>query len=348
MKSKSLSAVNLTRIIYLIFSVLAGVAISVSSKGSENAIPVWLGIVVGLIIAVFFIILANTAKKFSLRGLTSASIGLLVGVFSAWALNKIPFGAILSTVFGSTNAALYELAVTLFLYISLGFLGVFLALRAGADEFAVLIPYVRFRQQDSNTRPVLLDDSAVVDGRLTPLLESGFLDRNIILPRYILDEIQVLANSPSSGKRESGERAMNALEQLKHHKDIKLTVYDKDEMTENETVNIRLIQTAKNTNAKLVTTNEAISQSARLHDLDVLNLDDLANALRPPIVVGEKIKLNLTRGGKEDHQGVGYLSDGSMIVVNQAAQYIGTIKTVVVVSKLQTSSGLMVFADLDQ
>jgi len=230
----------------------------------------------------------------------------------------------------------------------MGFLGVVLALRSGKEDFAFIIPYIRFRQSNVNEQVLLLDSSVILDSRLPELIEAKVIEGNLLVPQYVLEEINQMANSGSSAVKERGKRALGTLDDFRKNKEINLTISRNEESNETEALEEKLVTSAQANNAKLITTDDALAKSARVQNVNVMNLDEVAQALQPTVVVGEKLKLALTRTGKEEHQGVGYLQDGSMIVVNHGVSLIGTTQEVVAVSKMQTSTGLLVFAELNQ
>ncbi|RYD48506.1 MAG: hypothetical protein EOP83_26430 [Verrucomicrobiaceae bacterium] len=162
----------------------------------------------------------------------------------------------------------------------------------------------------------------------------------------MLDEIQVLANSPTPAKRQRAERGLACLDQMRSSREMQVSIEDASGVSGDETMTGRLLQVARLLGARLLSTDENLCKVAKLRGLEVLNLDELLDALRPSVTVGEKVRLALVRGGKDEHQGVGYLPDGTMIVVNHAAPKIGTTQDVVVISTLQTSGGQILFAEL--
>lgn len=349
------TSVNVVRLIYLLVCEAGGVAIAMSTKRTPVEISMTAGLVGGLMVGGFFIWIESLIKGFSLRGFSTATFGLLVGVFCAWLLSRVGISnlvglalrdRIVNTEAGADLAATVALAVELVLYPSLGFLGAVLALRSSRDDFAFIVPYVRFRQDSSTGQPVVLDAEAVMDGRVAGVVRSGFLSGRLVVPRFVLDEIQVLAGSPTPAKRQRAERGLASLEAMRSAKDLQVSIEDAAGVTGDETMNGRLLQVAQLLGARLLTSDENLCNVAKLRGIDVLNLDELLDALRPTVAVGEKVRLALVRGGKDEHQGVGYLPDGTMIVVNHAAAKIGTTQDVVVISTLQTSGGTMVFAEL--
>jgi uncharacterized protein YacL len=348
------ASVNVARLIYLLVCEGAGVAIALSTKNTVE-ISVTAGLIGGLVVGGFFIWVETLVKGFSLRGFSTATFGLLVGVFCAWLLTRVGISNLVTlgmrekidnTVNGADLAATLTLTLEIILYASLGFLGAVLALRSSRDDFAFILPYVRFRQDSSTGQPVVLDAEAVMDGRVPGIVRAGFLRGRLVVPRFVLDEIQVLANSPTPAKRQRAERGLACLDQMRAAKDLPVSIEDAAGVSGDETMNGRLLQVAQLLGARLLSTDENLCKVAKLRGLEVLNLDELLDALRPSVAVGEKVRLALVRSGKDDHQGVGYLPDGTMIVVNHASPKIGTTQDVVVISTLQTSGGQILFAEL--
>jgi uncharacterized protein YacL len=188
----------------------------------------------------------------------------------------------------------------------------------------------------------------IIDGRIADLCATGFLSRSLIVPRFVLGELQTLADSRDPIKRERGHRGLDILNQLQRAKDVDLTIHEStgDGNGDETGVDARLVRTAKILQARLLTNDNALCQIARLQQVPALNLNDLARALRPVVVVGDEIDLNLVKEGREQHQAVGYLADGTMIVVNHARPHLGKTTKVVVSSALQTTAGRLIFAEL--
>jgi uncharacterized protein YacL len=344
-------AVNVARLTYLLVCEAAGFAIALSTRGTLAEIPVWVGLVVGLAVAGLFILIETLLKGFTLRGFSTATFGLGVGLFCAWLLTRVELSGLLAVAFRDaedTVVSALQAALDVALFASLGFLGAVLALRSNRDEFAFIIPYVRFRQDAASGQPILLDPEAVMDGRVPGIMRSGFLHGRLIVPRFVLEELQAMAGSGPTARRQRGQRGLDCLDQMQKAQDIQISIHDASHVAEDETLTTRLLETARLLGARLMAVDENLTKVAKLQGVDVLNIHELDEALRPTIGVGERIRIALVRAGKEDHQAVGYLPDGTMIVVNQAAGRIGGTAEVMVVSTLQTSAGLMVFAELFQ
>ena len=342
------AAVQIARLVYLLVCELAGIAVALSTKGSDYELPLWAGIVGGLLLAGFFILVEALSKGFTLRGFSTATFGLLVGLFCAWLLTRVNIDRLMVEALQLNEdwAGTVSLAVSVALFASLGFIGAVLALRSGRDEFAFIIPYVRFRQDAVSGQPIVLDADVIMDGRVPRILKSGFLTGRLIIPRFVLEELKILTNSPSPGKRQRGQRGLDCLEEMQASEDIRISIHDSNDTGIAASMDGRLIHTARLLGARLITTDDNLTKVSRLQNAEVLNINDLSDALKPAVAVGEKIRLALVRPGKDEHQAVGYLPDGTMIVVNHGHPQIGTTRDVIVISTLRTTAGQMVFAEL--
>lgn len=340
-------SVNVARLIYLLVCELAGIAIVLSTRNDSflGPVPLWVGIVGGLVVGGFFILVETLIKGFSLRGFSTATFGLLVGLLCAWLLTRVGLSNILSIMVQPDAAEPLKLALDVTLFASLGFIGAVLALRSSQDDFAFIIPYVRFRDHSAGGQPVVVDAETIMDGHIPRLCHSGFLNGGLIVPSFVLEEIQVLANSPNSANQQRGQRALACLDEMQADRDLNVTIHDSRNVAEDETIQARLVQTAKLMGARLMTSDDNLGKVARLQNIKVLSIQELNDALRPRVAVGEKIRLALVRPGKDDHQAVGYLEDGTMIVVNNAAAHLGSTRDVIVISTLKTAAGQMVFAE---
>jgi uncharacterized protein YacL len=348
-------SVNIARLVYLLICEAAGVAIVLSTRGTPFEIPMPVGVLSGIGIAFLFIWIESLMKGFTLRGFSTAVFGLGIGLFCAWLLTRVEISKLLELAFRDrletqentdvlVNALRVSIDVTLFA--SLGFLGAVLALRSNRDDFALIIPYVRFRQDAATGQPIVLDTEAVMDGRVLAILRSGFLHGRLIIPRFVLEELQVMANTGSNADRQRGQRGLDNLERMQKTPEIQISVHDPQLTADSETIASRLIETTRTLNARLITIDENLAKIAKLRGVEVLNIYELDEALKPTIAVGQRLRIALVRAGKEDHQAVGYLPDGTMIVVNHALPKIGSSTEVIVVSTINTASGTLIFAEL--
>jgi len=328
-----LLTINLLRVLFVTFCAAIGTNISSALVGNP-----WPGLVFGIVFGLVVVLIDRLLKGVSLRLFSSATFGLLLGLIFANLLMA-------SEVLRYQSEAL-QWAARLIVYALFGYLGMMLAMRSSRDEFSLIIPYVRFAREMTQHEPLVVDTNVIIDGRIADLCATGFLSRSLIVPRFILDELQLLADSRDPTKRERGRRGLEILNQLQRSREIEVTVHESTGEDGDLGTDARLVGIAKVLKARLLTNDHALSQVARLQKLAVLNLADLARALRPSVVTGDEIDLHLVKEGREPHQAVGYLPDGTMIVVNHARAHVGKIRTVVVASALQTAAGRLIFAEL--
>src|SRR5438445_11745315 len=328
-----LLTVNLLRVLFVTFCAAIGAIASSELQGG-----MWPGVVIGLLLGLVVVLIDRLLKGFSLRAFSSATFGLLLG----WVFAKLLSASQILIYLPPTT----QWAIGLVVYCTLGYLGMMLAMRSSRDEFSLIIPYVRFARETTQHEPLVLDTNVIIDGRIADLCATGFLSRSLIVPRFILDELQLLADSRDPTKRERGRRGLEILNQLQRSREIEVTVHESTGEDGDLGTDARLVGIAEVVKARLLTNDHALSQAARLQKLAVLNLADLARALRPSVVAGDEIDLHLVKEGREPHQAVGYLPDGTMIVVNHARAHVGKIRTVVVASALQTAAGRLIFAEL--
>ena len=325
--------INLLRVLFITFC--AAIGANISSAFIDN---VWPGLGLGIALGLVIVLIDRLLKGVSLRLFSSATFGLLLGWIFA---NLLIASQILRY---QTESA--QWAARLIVYAVFGYLGMMLAMRSSRDEFSLIIPYVRFAREATQHEPLVIDTNVIIDGRIGDLCGTGFLSRSLIVPRFILDELQLLADSHDPTKRERGRRGLEILNQMQSSRDIELTVHESTADDVDLGTDARLVRAAKVLKARLLTNDHALAQIARLQQVPVLNLAELARALRPTVVAGDEIDLHLVKGGRESHQAVGYLPDGTMIVVNNARAHVGKTLTVVVASALQTAAGRLIFAEL--
>jgi uncharacterized protein YacL len=331
----TLFTVNLLRVLFVTFCGAIGAIASSELRGS-----MWPGIALGLLLGFSVVLIDRLLKGFSLRAFSSATFGLLLG----WLFSRLLFASqILAYLSPNT-----QWAIGLVVYCTFGYLGMMLAMRSNRDEFSLIIPYVRFAREATQHEPLVLDTNVIIDGRIADLCATGFLSRSLIVPRFVLGELQTLADSRDPIKRERGRRGLDILNSLQKSRDVELTIHESVSDAEDVDLGVdaRLVRTAKVLKASLLTNDQALCQVARLQQVPALNLADLTRALRPTLVTGDEIELSLVKEGREPHQAVGYLPDGTMIVVNHARPHLGKTRTVVVSSALQTAAGRLIFAEL--
>jgi uncharacterized protein YacL len=323
--------VNLLRVLFVTFCGVVGSLIS--SELLEQTIP---GLLVGILLGLIVVLVDRLLKGISLRAFSSATFGLLLGLIFASLLSG-------SQVLRFQSETV-QWSVRLVVYVVFAYFGMMLAMRSNRDEFSLIIPYVRFTRETVEHEPLLVDTSAIIDGRIAELCATGFLSRALIVPRFVLTELQTLADSHEPIKRERGRRGLDILNQLQRSREIELTIHESE--SGDGSVDERLVRTAKVLQARLLTNDNSLCQVARLQQVGALNLNDLTRALRPIVLAGDEMELHLVKEGRDPHQAVGYLPDGTMIVINHARSLIGKTVKVVVSSTLQTAGGRLIFGEL--
>ena len=297
-----------------------------------------LGALMGLLVSVIIIILEFSMRKVSMRGLSSAVFGLLFGLIMA----KLVSDTV--TLIAFDKNLVYSLRVILTLIFC--YLGMIVAMR-GRDEFNIIVPYVKFSRQDQKDDIILLDTSVIIDGRIADICKTGFLDGKFIVPRFILKELQQIADSSDSLKRERGRRGLDIIGKLQKNPNIDVKIHN-DDFPDIKEADLKLVKLAKVLSAKIFTNDYNLNKVSEIQGIKVLNVNELANALRPVVLPGEIMEIRLIKEGKEYNQGVGYLEDGTMVVVDNGRRLIGQNVNLVVGSVLQTAAGRMIFAKLQE
>lgn len=296
------------------------------------------GAITGLISSGFIVVIEVAMRRFSVRNLSAAVFGLIFGFFMAWILTSVLKLIPMSIELFSS---LQIILILIFCY-----LGMVIAMR-GKDEFNLIIPYVKFVRQDEREDVVLLDTSVIIDGRIADILQIKFVEGRVVIPRFILRELQQIADSQDSLKRNRGRRGLDILNKIQKDSALNVKIQE-DDFPEIKDVDAKLVKLAQLLGAKVVTNDFNLNKIAELQGVTVLNINELANALRPVVLPGETMEVRVSKEGKEYNQGVGYLDDGTMVVVDNTRHLIGQVIKVTITSVLQTSAGRMIFAKLEE
>ncbi|HTU81504.1 MAG TPA: PIN domain-containing protein [Candidatus Acidoferrales bacterium] len=274
-------------------------------------------------------------ERLSPAEIAGGSVGLIVGLIIAFLVKSIVF----ETVSGAGKVGTY---VAIILYPILAIFAAYLGARVGARIRIVPVPK-NVAGASASATGKLVDTSAIVDGRIVEIVESGFLEGVLIVPRFVLRELQAIADSVDPLKRTRGRRGFDVLSRLQQLAAFQISERDFDDMPAGN-VDARLVRLARELGAKLITNDYNLNRVAHVEGVEVLNVNELANAVKPVVLPGEELHVAVVREGKELHQGVGYLDDGTMIVVEHGRRLIGDEADVVVTSVLQTVAGRMIFA----
>jgi len=275
-------------------------------------------------------------EGFSLRGLTAITFGLAVGSLVAYMISASPLfeHGDPETLFISRLA----------LFLSSMYLSTVIALR-GKDEFSLVIPYIRFTPQKVDTSLAVVDTSALMDGRILSICASQFMKANLIVPQFVIDELKELAQLDDTKEKTRAYKGLETLGKLKAMPHISIKIHESDLDNPQQAEN-KIIFVAQSLKANLLTTDYNLGKMAEFHGIFWLNINDLAKSLNPEISVGEQIEVKLVKPGKEDGQAIGYMNDGSMVVVNGAGPLLHQTVNVEIISILPSGGGKMIFAQL--
>jgi uncharacterized protein YacL len=297
----------------------------------------FIGMVIGFGFGWLMIAIDEMVKGFSLRAFSATTFGLLLGTFVALLIDK-------SGLFENVDEKPTRWLIRLCLFLAFGYIGIILAMRSNKEDFSLIIPYVRFARQNQPDNLYLLDTSVIIDGRIADLIEANFLEGIIVVPRFVLRELQAVADSGDAIKRARGRRGLEMLNRIQRNARNEVKIHDGDFPEERE-VDAKLVRLARNLNAKLFTNDFNLAKVAELQKVSCFNLHELAKSMRVVLLPGEVLSLRVAREGRDKGQGVGYLPDGTMVVINNAQHLIGHQVDAQVQSTLQTGAGVIVFAD---
>jgi uncharacterized protein YacL len=289
---------------------------------------------VGLCIGLLVVLVDVMLKGFSLRGLSAVTVGIALGSLIAYLVGASP----LLQEGDPTRIYLVRLA----LFLICPYLAIVIALR-GKDEFNLIIPYVRFVPHEVDIPLVVVDTSVLIDGRISRVCEAGFLTAALVIPRFVLNELSAIADSTDPNKQARGRRGLDVLNELRRIKNLDIRITE-SQVIKREDVDAKLVFLAQAMRAKLLTTDYNLAKMAEFHGVQWLNLNALAKSLRPELMLGERLEVDLVKPGKEEGQAVGFIDDGSMVVVNGARAHIGRRVQAEIISVLPTAGGKMIFA----
>jgi uncharacterized protein YacL len=311
-------------------------------------------------------LLAFTLRPFGLGSWPTLGLGLFVGagiVLAEWRLRRMKFGALLGgalgAVLGATGAALFAFVVSRTAtaepaksFLAYGtLLGLaYLGLMLGASQGKQLRIEELFAERTASPAAEslkLLDTSVLIDGRIADICEAQFLDGVLVVPQFVLHELQLVADSSDGLRRQRGRRGLDVLERMQKIPGITVRILHEDSVSAAD-VDHKLVELAQRSGAKIVTNDFNLNKVATLQGLNVLNVNQLANALKPVVLPGEPMRVLILREGKEVNQGVAYLDDGTMVVVDAARRFINKSVNIIVTSVHQTTAGKMIFGRMDE
>lgn len=289
--------------------------------------------ILGLVLSILILAAELAIRHKSLKTLAGAAIGSVLGILAACLVSYVIRNLAVLSPETATFLQLFALA-------AFGYVGLLVGIAKG-DLINVGFGGL-LKERPPAKQAKILDTSVIIDGRIADILETGFLEGPLLLSHFVLRELQMIADSSESLKRNRGRRGLEVLERIQKNSDVKVQIIDQDFPGVRE-VDLKLIELAKETGAKILTNDFNLNKVAQLHGVEVLNINELANCLKPVVLPGEIMKVFVLKEGKEYNQGVAYLDDGTMVVVDNARRMIGKTVEVIVTSVLQTTAGKMIF-----
>lgn len=323
--------------VFLFLAACTGSGFTILALSTGNPSRGLAGALGGLLAGLVFSTTARALRRLPARTLVGGALGLAGAVaVAAVAATTVP------APLRSHPLALFALLITT---LGLGYSGIAIGSRKG-EEFSledILVPLLH-RQADAGNQKIL-DTSVIIDGRIADLCDTGFIEGELIIPQFVLQELQHIADSADTLKRNRGRRGLDILQEIQKKTGIQVRITDQDFPKVRE-VDAKLIALARKLNAKIVTNDFNLNKVAELNGVPVLNINLLANAVKPVVLPGEIMQVHILREGKEPNQGVAYLDDGTMVVVDNARNHLGRTVEVSVTSVLQTTAGRMIFSQL--
>lgn len=301
--------------------------------------------IVGIAVAVIVVAVDWFTPKKSLNALAGIFFGLLVGVLISWAMSFIL--EMMNALYFKMTSDSLQIAQWI-MGICICYLTISLVIQT-KDDVRFVIPYVEFSRQTKGLRPLVLDTSVIIDGRVADISDTKLFDAPLVVPRFVLNELQLIADSADKLKRNRGRRGLDMLNRLQTSNVIEVLIDDTPPpgLDAHAAVDHKLVAFAKNCDGRLVTNDFNLNKVAQLRGVDVININDLANAMKTVTLPGEKMRLKIIRGGDEAKQGIAYLEDGTMVVVEDARNKIGQTIQITVTSAIQTSAGKMIFGKFE-
>jgi len=291
------------------------------------------GAAVAFVLGLAFMVIEIRIRRFQFKTIWSAGLGLIIGILLGWMI-----GSIYESIVHTTEMATF---IRMFFLIVLPYIGLLVGTRK--PEWLAPANLVRmFKEKSAGRSFKIIDTSVIIDGRIADLCDTAFIEGTLVIPQFVLKELQVIADSADPLKRQRGRRGLDVLDHLQKSSQVSVVVSDLD-FPDVRDVDSKLLECAKTLGAKIITNDFNLNKVARIHGIQVLNVNELAGALRPVVLPGEAMKVFILKEGKERDQGVAYLDDGTMVVVDDSRRMIGQTVTITVTSVLQTTVGKMIF-----
>lgn len=332
-------ALIILRFLFLLCAGGVSAIINTQLLDTSTSVP-WLVFAGTMAFAVAVVIADIYAPKKKIDTISSIYFGLLIGVLLTYVLSIALAPLLTQTVIGPAIPQMMMALILCYICVSV--------LLQTKDDFRFLIPYVEFVREVKGFKPLILDTSVVIDGRIADLVGTGIFDNQLIMPRFALTELQAIADSSDKLRRTRGRRGLDVLNRMRADDNVDLMIFDR-ELPElaGQTVDLQLVLLAKHLEGKVVTGDFNLNKVAKLHNVPVINLNEISNVLRPAFLPDETFRLKVIKAGEGPEQGIGYLDDGTMVVIEGGRNRIGQELDVRVTSTLQTNAGKMIFSKVE-
>lgn len=301
----------------------------------------WVPVLTALALSCVFLAIDLLTPRKKIATISGVVFGLMAGLMVAWV-----FSTVIDLVVQSWDiqSATIVSAIKVLSGVSFGYLGITMVLQT-QDEFRLVIPYVEFAKQMRGPLPLVLDTSALIDARIADIAESGLIQQTVVVPEFVLEELQLLADSRDRMKRNKGRRGLDIANRLQRMSGVDVMIDSTP--VQKKAVDLALVELCTRMPGMLVTLDVALLRIASIQKIAVLNINDLANALKPVVIPGKMIQVELIKPGEQHGQAVGYLEDGTMVVAEDGYAYIGQTRDLVITSSMQTAAGRLLFARVD-
>ncbi len=331
-------ALVILRVVFVMIAITIGFQVAGSDLvTSSNVFLPWIAFF-GVLAGAGVVLVADVfTRRKRLDVITAVYFGAVIGLFLGYVLQ---LG--LTPLLGRLDPSIAEWTkVALTAIMCYASISVLLQTR---DDFRFIIPYVEFAKEMKGLKPLVLDTSVVIDGRIADVVETRVIDNPLIMPQFVIAELQGVADSSDKLRRGRGRRGLDILNRLQSDPKVDLQIFERD-LPEfaGQPVDQRLVLLAKHLDGKVVTNDYNLNKVAKIHNVGVVNLNDIANSLKPVFLPGETLQVQIVKPGEDARQGVGYLEDGTMVVIEGGREHVGDMVLATVTSVLQTSAGRMVF-----
>jgi uncharacterized protein YacL len=334
-------ALVILRCVFLAVAIALGFQIATSQAAwSDNPWLPWIGFL-GVIAAAVGVLIADIViRRKRLDTITAVYFGTIIGLFLTYVF-QLALSPLLPDVRGAAADVANWATIAIATIVCYTCISVLLQTK---DDFRFIIPYVEFAKEIKGLKPLILDTSVVIDGRIADVVETRIIDNQLIMPQFIVAELQAIADSSDKLRRGKGRRGLDILNRLRSDPKVDLVIFDRElPQFAGQPVDQKLVLLAKHLEGKVVTNDYNLNKVAKLHNVGVINLNELSNALKPIFMPGETLQVRIIKPGEEPGQGVGYLDDGTMVVIEGGREHVGENVGALVTSVLQTSAGRMVF-----